>query len=115
VVDPELSLAEEPVWSDGNTTVSVPLKDWEWSDGSPVDVSNVAFWMGLLEAGKENFAGYSPGTFPDNLESTEFDEASNTVVFHLKSAVLGAECRYEELCDEPALAGRQRAMEARVL
>jgi len=35
-LNPSLSLAENPVYSDGNTTVTIDLKPYKWSNGETV-------------------------------------------------------------------------------
>ena len=62
-----LSPANAPVYSDGGKTVTVQLKGWKWSDGEAVDAQDVAFWLNMMKAEKANYAGYTPGTLPDNL------------------------------------------------
>jgi peptide/nickel transport system substrate-binding protein len=69
VVNPQLSLASTPTYSDNNTVVNITLGKWNWSDGTPVTSRDVAFWINLLEANKKNIAFYIPGEFPDNLKS----------------------------------------------
>lgn len=69
VVNPTLSLAYPPTFSDGDTVVSVKLHDYKWSDGTPVTSRDVSFWINLLEANKKSFAAYIPGEFPDNMKS----------------------------------------------
>jgi peptide/nickel transport system substrate-binding protein len=69
VVNPQLSLANLPTYSDNNTVVNITLGKWNWSDGTPVTSRDVTFWINLLEANKKNIAFYIPGEFPDNLKS----------------------------------------------
>ena len=69
VVNPTLSLAQTPTYSDNNTVVNITLGKWNWSDGTPVTSRDVTFWINLLEANKKNIAFYIPGEFPDNLKS----------------------------------------------
>lgn len=47
-----LSLADPPVYSHGNTEVSVTLKSYKWSDGSPLTARDLTFFMNLLKANK---------------------------------------------------------------
>lgn len=68
-IDYLLSLANEPVYSDGNKTVTVTLKDYNWSDGTPVTSRDVELWYNLLKANKASVAGYIKGAFPDNVTS----------------------------------------------
>jgi peptide/nickel transport system substrate-binding protein len=50
VLNPELSVASSPVFSDNNTVVSITLKHWQWSNGQPITSRDVIFWMNLLSA-----------------------------------------------------------------
>jgi peptide/nickel transport system substrate-binding protein len=69
VVDPAMSLAALPTYSDNDSVVTIHLGDYTWSDGQPVTARDVAFWINLLRANKADFAAYIPGEFPDNLKS----------------------------------------------
>lgn len=75
-IDPSLSLASAPTWSNGNKTVTINMDtNYTWSDGSPVDANDVIFFIDLVEASvKENpanFSNYTPGFFPDNVASAK--------------------------------------------
>jgi len=70
VLNADLSLADEPTYSNGNKTVTIHLRDYNWSDGTPVTTRDVTFWENLLEANKTSFAAYTPGTYPDNIAKT---------------------------------------------
>jgi len=48
VVNPALSLANPPVFS--GTKVTITLKPYKWSNGTPVTASNVAFWLNMMTA-----------------------------------------------------------------
>ena len=69
VLNSGLSLADPPVYSKGNTVVTIKMKGWKWSDGSVVGARSLDLWMNLLEQEKTNFGAYVPGTFPDNVKS----------------------------------------------
>jgi peptide/nickel transport system substrate-binding protein len=47
--------------------VTITLKPWKWSNGEKVDAADVVFWMHMVKAEKANWAGYTPGAFPDNI------------------------------------------------
>jgi peptide/nickel transport system substrate-binding protein len=87
---PPMSLASAPVYSDGDKTVTVTLKNWKWSDGQPVTATDLLFDIDLIKAGvKEtptNWAGYVPGYFPDNLVSTS-QPNEQTLVMNLSAPV----------------------------
>jgi len=70
-LDERYSLAEPAVItaSRKQTTATIQLKPYRWSDGTPVTTRDVQFWFNLLVAEKANWWGYSPGEFPDNVTS----------------------------------------------
>ena len=108
----QLSLAQPPVFSDGNQVVTINLKHWRWSDGTPITARDVVFWMNLLEAsispaaasvGSSSAPGpgwgaYVPGStnFPGNVTSYR---ATGTyqVVFHLNGGYNPTWYTYNEL------------------
>jgi peptide/nickel transport system substrate-binding protein len=82
-----LSLADPPQWSDHNQVVSVHLKNYAWSNGTKLTPRNVAFFMGLDFSEKTNYGLYTPGYFPDDVSGVDYDNAANTVTFHLTHPV----------------------------
>ena len=80
VVDPAMSLAAQPTYSDHNSVVTIHMGNYKWSDGKPVTTRDVAFWINLLKANKANFAAYIPGEFPDNLKSYKIVNAKTMVL-----------------------------------
>jgi peptide/nickel transport system substrate-binding protein len=89
-VVPSMSPANLPVYSNGNKTVTITLKGWKWSNGTPITANDILFNIDLIKAGiKEapsNWASYVPGHFPDDLVSTSEPNAS-TLVLNLSGAV----------------------------
>ncbi len=63
------SLANPPVFTDNNTVITITLKPWRWSDGTPITARNVLFFFNMLKAEKDNWWLYIPGTFPDDVVS----------------------------------------------
>jgi peptide/nickel transport system substrate-binding protein len=64
LINPTLSLANEPTWS-GNTA-TITLKHYMWSDGTPVTATDLMFWLNMLKAvGASDWGAYSgfPGSF----------------------------------------------------
>jgi peptide/nickel transport system substrate-binding protein len=85
-----LSAANPLKFSDGNKTVTIPIKPGlKWSDGAPIDANDVVFWFDLLKAAiKEspaNWGQYTPGLMPDNVKSISTSGKYN-VVMHLTQA-----------------------------
>jgi peptide/nickel transport system substrate-binding protein len=72
-LNPSLSLAENPVYSNHDATVSVRLKPYKWSNGETVTAPDVVFWMNMMHADKGNWAGYVPNSIPDNIKSISVD------------------------------------------
>ena len=66
-IDYGLSVAKPPVYASDGRSVRVTLKPWKWSNGEPVNADDVLFWMHMVKAEKDNWAGTSPGGFPDNI------------------------------------------------
>ncbi len=79
------SLAQRPVFSDGDKTITMKLKHFMWSDGTPVTSRDLVFWTHLMVAEKNNFAGYVPGGFMDHIASVSAPNAS-TFVMRLNEA-----------------------------
>jgi peptide/nickel transport system substrate-binding protein len=84
VMNPSLSLADPPVYSNNDQTVTITLKNYHWSNGAAVTSQDVEFWLNMLAAEKANWAYYVPGGLPDNLSSWTVTGPS-TIVLHLKS------------------------------
>ncbi len=97
-VDYPLSPANAPVYSDGGKTVTIQLKGWKWSDGEAVDAQDVAFWLNMMKAEKSNYAGYTPGTLPDNLASFSIT-GPDTIVLHLTKDYASTWFTYNQLAE----------------
>ncbi|MGH9029714.1 MAG: ABC transporter substrate-binding protein, partial [Acidimicrobiales bacterium] len=84
-INSTLSLAAPPVYSDGNTQVSVTLKPWKWSDGTPLTARDVTFFMNILKVEKTKWSSWAPGNMPTNVVSWT-TKGTSTVVFKLDKA-----------------------------
>lgn len=83
-VDKSQSLADyPPKWSSNDSSVTIHLKPYKWSDGTTLTPEDVAFWMGLLASEKSRYGGYVPGYFPDNVASVSYNDSADTVTFDL--------------------------------
>jgi peptide/nickel transport system substrate-binding protein len=65
VVNPSLSLASMPAFS--GRTVTITLKHYRWSNGTPVTAQDVMFWINMMRALPQDWFDYSPGHFPSNV------------------------------------------------
>ncbi len=102
-VDYGQSAANPPQFSDGNKTVTIPLKPGlKWSNGDPIVANDVVFWYDLLKAAiKEspaNWGQYSPGLMPDNVKSIT-TSGKYDVVMHLTQAYNPGFFQYNNLQD----------------
>jgi peptide/nickel transport system substrate-binding protein len=89
--DKPISLASDPVWSNGDKTVSITLKPWKWSDGTPITAKDAELWIDLVKAAvKENPSNWGNFTpklgIPDQIASMSTPSAQ-TLVLNLTSAV----------------------------
>jgi peptide/nickel transport system substrate-binding protein len=89
-VDYNLSTANAPIFSDGDKTVTIPIKPGlHWANGAPVVANDVVFWFDLLKAAvKEspaNWGQYTPGLMPDDVASIT-TKGTYDVVMHLKAS-----------------------------
>ncbi len=90
-IEPNMSIANPAVYSNGNKTVTISLKsNYKWSNGQPITANDLLFNIDLIKAAIKaspaNWAGYVPGHFPDNLVSTS-EPNSTTLVMNLSSSV----------------------------
>jgi peptide/nickel transport system substrate-binding protein len=92
-LDPRRSLADPPVYANGDTTVSVTMKPGlEWSNGEPVSARGVVAWMNLDASFPGLWADYlaplrggRAAGLPDDVESIAVSGA--TVTFTLSGPV----------------------------
>jgi peptide/nickel transport system substrate-binding protein len=65
VVNPSLSLASTPTFSGRNVTIK--LKHYMWSNGTPVTAQDIMFWINMMKAVPQDWFGSVPGGFPTNV------------------------------------------------
>jgi peptide/nickel transport system substrate-binding protein len=81
------SLALPPVYNASRTAVTITMKRWKWSDGEAVDPADIAFFMGMLEKELDNWWGFVPGEFPQNVSHVTYDNAANSFTMYLTHPV----------------------------
>jgi peptide/nickel transport system substrate-binding protein len=83
-VDAALSVANPPVFSNGDKTMTITLKPWKWNTGQVISSKDVEFTFDMIKAAvtasPANWAPYTPGYFPDTLSSMSLPNASTIVV-----------------------------------
>ncbi len=90
-IDESHSAALPPKYSNGDKTVSFTIKPGlKWSDGTPVNAEDVAFWYYVTKAGTDespaNWCQYaSPTEFPYNVKSLSY--SGNKVTMQLTHSV----------------------------
>ena len=90
-VEQNMSIANEPKYSNNTKTVTITVKGhYKWSNGKPLTADDLLFAIDLIKAAVKvslaDWAGYTPGHFPDNLVSTS-EPNSTTLVLNLKAPV----------------------------
>ena len=84
-LNPQLSLASSPTYGNNDTTATIALKNYKWSDGETVTASDVLFFMNMLHAETANWYDYVPGLFPDNIKNVVATSPSEVTVTFNKS------------------------------
>jgi peptide/nickel transport system substrate-binding protein len=79
-VNPQESLASSITYSDSDTKVTIDLKHWNWSDGTPVTSRDFTFVYNLLKAVVPNWIDYLPGLFPVDVASVATPDAHTVVL-----------------------------------
>jgi peptide/nickel transport system substrate-binding protein len=79
VVNNSLSVADAPVFS--GTKVTIRLKHYMWSNGTPVTAQDVMFWLNMETAEPANFCAYTgfPGTIVKDIRVVSPTELTMTM------------------------------------
>ena len=110
VLNTSLSIANPPIFADGNRQVTITLKHWQWSNGAPITARDVMFWMNLLSAvtdpnapliGSSSAPGPGwgaevPGGFPTNVVSYA-QTGTYSITFKLNASYNPTWYTYNEL------------------
>ena len=92
----KFSVGKKPLYTNGNTTVTINLNSYKWSNGEPVTAQDVIFWLNMYKTVPSGYAGYVPGTIPDDITSA-VAKSSTQLVLKLKSSVNSYWYTYNEL------------------
>jgi peptide/nickel transport system substrate-binding protein len=85
IVNPKESLFSSLTYSNDDKTVTIVLKPWKWSDGAPITSRDFTFVYNLIKSLGQNWSGYLPGLFPDDVQNVQ-TPSSSTVVLNLKQS-----------------------------
>ena len=78
--------------------MTITLKGWKWSDGQQITARDIQFWQNMVTANKDDWAGYSPGEYPDNVTSTTINPSNPLqITFNLSQAYGSYFFTYNEL------------------
>ena len=90
-----LSLANEPQY-DGKQ-VTITMKNYKWSNGTPVTAQNVLFWIHMLQAvGQTAWGAFAQGGFPADITGVKATSAT-TLTMTMNKAYSPAWFTYNEL------------------
>jgi peptide/nickel transport system substrate-binding protein len=81
-INPTESLDSSITYANNDTKITIVLKPWKWSDGTPITSRDFTFFFNLLKAAGSNWWDYVQGEFPDNVASVQTPNAS-TIVLNL--------------------------------
>ena len=98
-LNPGLSVADAPVYSNGGRTVTVKMKGYKWSNGETVNAQDVVFWMNMMKADATSWAAYvpGPGQYPGDITNVVANKTTDTVSFTLDAAYSRYWFTYNEL------------------
>ena len=85
-VVPSLSVANLPVMSNANKTVTITMKGWKFADGETINAQSVMFFLNMYKADPTAYCGYNAGYgIPDQVTSASGH--GNTVTMHFSAPV----------------------------
>ncbi len=82
-VDYKLSLADAPKFSNHNSTIKITLKNYKWSNGESVDVTDIMLWMNMWHQSPAAYGGTFPAGLPTTVKSIK---ATSSTTFTLTMA-----------------------------
>jgi peptide/nickel transport system substrate-binding protein len=83
---PTVSLANTPMFTNGDKTVTITTKGWKFADGQTINAQSVMFYLNMYHALPADYCGYNAGYgIPDQVASVS--SSANTVVLHVKTSV----------------------------
>jgi peptide/nickel transport system substrate-binding protein len=80
IVNPQESLFSSLKYSDGDKVITIVLKPWKWSDGTPITVRDFMFVYNLLRANYNDWFSYVQGLFPTDVTSVQTPNAHTIVL-----------------------------------
>jgi peptide/nickel transport system substrate-binding protein len=81
VVNPQESLYSSLTWSDNDTVITMVLKPWKWSDGTPITTRDFTFVYNLLKAEYNDWEYYVPDQFPADVTKVVTPNTHTVVIY----------------------------------
>ena len=79
-VNPQESLYSSLKYSDGDKVITIVLKPWKWSDGTPITSRDFTFVYNLLKANYNDWFDYVAGLFPVDVAKVSTPNSSTIVL-----------------------------------
>ncbi len=79
-VNPQESLYSSLTWSDNDSVITIVLKPWKWSDGTPITARDFTFVYNLLKANYNDWDDYDPGLFPADVTKVTTPNVHTVVI-----------------------------------
>lgn len=82
IVNPQESLFSKLTYSNNDSVVTIVLKPWQWSDGTPITSRDFTFTYNLVKTNYTNWNFYATGLFPVDVKKVLTPD-SHTIVMDL--------------------------------
>jgi peptide/nickel transport system substrate-binding protein len=102
IVNPQESLFSSLTYSDSDKVITIVLKPWKWSDGTPISSRDFTFTYNLLKSEYQDWIDYAPGLFPTDVTRV-LTPNSKTVVIDLNRSYNPAFYTEDVLSEVPLL------------
>jgi len=80
IVNPSESLFSSLTYSDSDKVITIVLKPWKWSDGTPITSRDFTFTYNLLKTEYADWIDYAPGLFPTDVTKVTTPNAKTIVI-----------------------------------
>jgi peptide/nickel transport system substrate-binding protein len=85
-IQPSLSLAKQPVFSDDDKTATIVMKGWKFADGQTIDAESLMFFLNMYRADPTQYCGYN-GKYGIPNQVASASGSGNMVTIHFTTSV----------------------------
>jgi peptide/nickel transport system substrate-binding protein len=85
-IQPSLSLANQPVFSNGNKTATITMKGWKFADGQTIDAESLMFFLNMYRSDPTAYCGFN-GKYGIPNQVASASGTGNTVTIHFTTSV----------------------------